>query len=220
MKQLILNICFLFVFTNTANAQLHLEGILGAGLNLSLTTAQQTEHSPFLYLSEQTIHFPGISIQTGIGARLFLLDKEWSLGAALIYDFKYHESNSEYGIGVVGNTLYPFHLIEIPLDLNYNFKNNIGVHLGGEMTVVLSPRVTGLHLHIQDKIMLGALAGISYTKGRFRFELLYKHYFSYYMKRTFNYPVRNVIGIHTDYTFTRFHDIQFRVAVRLFSANI
>lgn len=211
--------CLLFflIQINCSSAQLQLEGSIGIGGNMSATVAHQTAYSPYLFLSKDVIHFMGVNLSTNLGARLMLLDKRWSIGAAIGYGFKYHESNSKNGLGIRGNTIYPFHLLEIPFDLNYNLKNKIGFHLGGEMAMVLSPRVTGNHLHIQDKIMVGALVGVSYTKGRFRFELLYKHYFNYYMKRTFTYQVANVSGTHTDYTFTRFHDIQFRIVVRLFS---
>lgn len=210
----------LFVFlillsSFTTKSQIFFEGLLNTGLNMSIKSEYISSEGRRIVTD---YHFPGINTGLGFGARLKFY-KNWSLGLGIKYEFKYHESKILDIPQNRPNAQYPIHFITVPLDLNYTFKNNIGLHLGIELRKLLAPNVSNPVFHYQEQIITIGILGISYTIGRFRLELLYKHSFDYYIKQTTQYYPVSPATLQENITLNRFHDIQLGIAVRLFSID-
>lgn len=200
----------LVLLSYTLTAQFSLEALVGTGLNMSIHRQYVSRELGPNFTAETM--FPGGGLDVGVGARLGF-GKRLSFGLGIEYQYKGHEGNTKNGLSRRPNSKYWFHLLIIPIDAQYTLKNNIGFHLGVELGNMLGPWFNNGFLFYQNKVMVGALTGISYTKGRFRFELFYKHYFNYYMKQTI------YIGNVEFSDYNRYHDLQLRVAFRLFSVN-
>ncbi|WP_052598490.1 hypothetical protein [Aureispira sp. CCB-QB1] len=210
------SILFIF-FSYTLVAQFSVEAIVGTGLNMSIHRQYVSQEKPRPNFTAET-HFPGGGLDIGFGARLGF-DDRLSFGLGIEYQYKGHEGNYIKQAYInPENSKYWFHILVIPIDAQYTLPNNIGFHLGVELGNILGPWFNNGFLFYQNKVMVGALTGISYTKGRFRFELLYKHYFNYYMKQTI-YIGSTASGFVEFSDYNRFHDIQLRVAFRLFRVN-
>ncbi len=209
-KILIILVVILFAEANIT-AQLSLEAIVGGGINMTIEDNAFIPKSPY-YTIEAYDHSPGYNIEGGLGARLFLLDRNWSLGLSLSYQMKQHNRGT-----------YPFedifpltHYFLMPLDLNYNLKNGIGFHLGAELMLSFIKKEEFLLGELQKKPIVNLLGGFSYTFKRFRFELFYKHGLNYYTKYSYSSFVPNQAGILTQSIYLRYHDIELRLAVRLY----
>ena len=205
----------LTLFSYTLTAQLSLEALIGTGLNMSIHR-QYVSREPGPLLASET-QFAGGGLDIGIGGRLGF-NEHLSFGLGIEYQYKGHEGNYiKKAYKNPENSKYWFHILVIPIDAQYTLKNDIGFHLGVELGNMLGPWFNNGFLFYQNKVMVGALTGISYTKGRFRFELFYKHYFNHYMKQTIHLGSSSGPVEFSDYN--RYHDLQLRVAIRLFSVN-
>ena len=205
----------LVLLSYTLSAQFSLEALIGTGLNMLIHRQYVSrEHGPNLASETQ---FAGGGLDVGIGGRLGF-NERLSFGLGIEYQYKGHEGNYIKKAYVnPENSKYWFHILIIPIDAQYTLKNNIGFHLGVELGNMLGPWFNNGFLFYQNKVMVGALTGISYTKGCFRFELFYKHYFNHYMKQTIHLGSSSGIVEFSDYN--RYHDLQLRIAVRLFTVN-
>ncbi len=209
-KILIILVVILFAEANIT-AQLSLEAIVGGGRNMTLIDNAFLPKSPY-YSIDAYDHSPGYNIEGGLGVRLFLLERSWSLGLAFAYQRKQHS----YGRSPFEKNFPPFHCFLMPLDLNYNLKNGIGFHLGAEL-MLQSVNKNGYSLGvIQKNPIINLLGGVSYTFKRFRLELLYKHGLINYTRYDFLSQVPNQAGILTQSIYLRYHDIELRLAVRLY----
>ncbi len=202
------------ISATTSVAQLTLEGIVGGGMNMTIQRSVDT-YSEYGISTQK--YLAGSKVNAGIGARLYLLDKTWSIGTSFNYEYRYTESVSDYTVATNSpNYTYNAHLLNFPVDISYIFKSGIGLHLGAEINHFMTPRRGNVVWTPQQEVMVGAMAGASYSVGRLRIELLYKHFFNYYSKITIQYkpPSARETQYHTAYY--RFHDIQLRVAYRFY----
>ncbi|BDS13253.1 hypothetical protein [Aureispira anguillae] len=201
---------------HTSFAQFSLEALIGTSLNMSIHRQYVSQINGPNFIAET--HLAGGGLEVGFGGRLGFND-QLSFGLGLAYQYKGHEGNyikSAYKNRT--NSKYWFHLLVLPIDAQYTLPNQIGLHVGMEIATILAPWFNNTFLFYQNKAMAAALTGISYTKGRFRVELFYKHYFTPYMRQTIYLNNSNNDPVEfSDYN--RFHDIQLRIAVRLFSLN-
>ncbi len=209
-KILIILVVILFAEANIT-AQLSLEAIVGGGINMTIEDNAFLEKSPY-YSTSAYDHSPGYNIEGGLGIRLFLLERSWSLGLSLSYQMKQHNR----GIYPFEDIFPPFHCFLMPLDLNYNLKNGIGFHLGGELLLQFLEEEVFRLGEVQKNPIIGLLGGVSYTFKRFRLELLYKHSLMYYTQYRFSYVIPHQTGVQTKNIYLRYHDIELRLAVRLY----
>lgn len=207
---------FFILFSWSLAAQFSLEALIGTGLNMSIHRQYVSQINGPNYEAET--QFAGGGLDIGIGGRLGF-NERLSFGLGIEYQYKGHEGNYlKKAYQYPENSKYWFHILVFPIDAQYTLPNQIGFHLGIEVGAMLGPWFKNGFLFYQNKAMVAALTGISYTKGHFRFELFYKHYFNYYMKQTIYF--NNVSGEPVEFSdYNRFHDIQFRIAVRLFSIH-
>ena len=161
-------------------------------------------------------HFVGGGFEVGMGLR-YRFSKWFAISSAVEYQYKGHEANSWLAPRRPTNDKYTYHLLVVPFDISYTFKHKLGIHLGAELIKMLAPSYEDKVFAYQTKPWVAALVGVSYTYKRFRFELFYKHHLAYYTRTTIPFYIGtnepDIIVSH----YTHWHDIQLRIAVRLFT---
>jgi len=196
--------------------QFDFEIVLGTNLNMSLKDEYTTDvDGPLL---NTDTHFAGGGLDLGFGLR-FRFSESFAISGAFEYQYKGHESNFTSEPKYDENAKHSFHSFVFPFDICYTFKNKIGIHLGVELATLLFPKQQNRFVAYQDKVLVAAIVGLSYTKDKFRFELFYKHYFMHYLRMTMYFNVGQNLPLVEVAHYTRFHDVQFRIAYRLFSVN-
>ena len=213
MKKISLIGCILFLFALSSKAQLTLEAFAITGTNMLTSQKDYHPDSPLWTFSTYK-QLNGINAGGNLGARLFIFNKKWSIGLSLGYLFRYHVSQSP--ISASRNNEHKHDFLVLPADFAYHFKCGLGIHLGLEASWFINPAKSHMYLDIRKDGIISPLAGISYTYKRFRFDLLYKH--SIQNLFVAKYPVRinGVPGVHIDKILHRYHDIELRVAFRIF----
>lgn len=198
------------------NAQLDFEVVVGSGLNMSLKEEfRSIPNGPRL---RTPTNFVGGSLDLGFALR-FRISKNIAISGSAEYQYKGFESNFILEPKKATNTKNSYHLLVFPFDVSYTFKSNVGIHLGCEIAKILQPSGKDRFSEYQDNVIPAGLVGLSYTKGRFRFELFYKHQFIHYYRLSEYFNIGQNEPIVEVSHYTHFHDIQLRVCARLFSMN-
>jgi hypothetical protein len=212
----IIFLLLVFIIPIISIGQLDFEAIVGTSLNMSLK--QEFRSIPNGPIMTTPTHFPGGGFDVGLGLR-FRISKNFAISGAVEYQYKGYEANFTREPKKPNNYKYSYHILVFPFDVCYTFKNNIGLHLGVELASILAPRQQYRFHGYQEKALVAGTFGLSYTKKRFRFELFYKHYFTHYFRMTMYFNIGQNLPLVEVSHYTHFHDIQFRVCVRLFSMN-
>jgi hypothetical protein len=206
----------LLLFAINVKAQLTLEAFVTTGTNMLST--QKDYHPDSEYWSYTPYkELNGINIGANLGVRLFVFDKKWSIGASLGYLFRYHKAKSPFGnLQIKGwediDRKHDF--LVLPLDFAYHFKFGLGIHLGVEGSWLFNPAKSNSFVDITKTIVVSPLVGVSYSYKRFRFDLFYKH--SINTLFVTKYPIR-INGVdYIDKMLYRYHDIELRIAFRIF----
>ena len=215
MNRFIIVISFVLIPNSYIKAQLTLESFLTTGVNMTIS---QKKFHPESSLWNFTLakDFAGINIGSNFGVRLFLLKKQCSVGGSIGYLFRYHESGNGRAATTIKNTKHPEHFITIPLDIAYHLKFGLGFHLGVEGSWFITPYQSNQYLEIRKAIIISPLIGISYSYKKFRFDFLYKHSVNdLFISKIPNY-IPSVGDIHIDTILYRHHDIELRIAIKIY----
>jgi hypothetical protein len=217
MKNQIILLALLLLIPCLLLGQLHFEVVTSTTLNMTLKDSYSTtDNAPIV---STPTHFAGGGFNFGLALRYNFL-KRFAISGGVEYQYKGHEANFLQEPKKPTNSKHTFHLLVVPFDLSYTFKNGLGLHVGAELVKLLYPSSRSISLEYQDKSIVAALMGISYTYKRIRFELLYKHHLAHYMRFSIPYTtgwLTQTSGVLSHYN--RFHDIQLRIAVRFFSTK-
>jgi len=206
-------VLFITMPLTSSYSQLSLEAIGTTGMNMGIASIKQDENSIFGNVRLAS-NFPGINAGGGVGARLYLFNKKVSIGTSINYLFRYHESNFKYLVGQTPNQQWKDHFLTFPIDFNYTLKNKVGFHLGLEMSWYLDKFPPNSWVKANKNAIFTPYTGISYTHKRVRIELLYKH-----SLQPFTWTIYAYSG-GQDYVYTRYHDIELRVAVRIYEFKL